>query len=114
MNKITDEINAARAERQKEVEENNEVRKKIQEKIEEYRKEEAKYKSAVELHQSKMAVVEKEYKKKLEDKVYSLLKELNAQKEEYERRELNAKELQEQIRGYMDKFDKLKETIHEN
>lgn len=50
MNKITEDINAARAERQKEIEENNQVRRKIQEKIEEYRKEEAQYKIAVEAH----------------------------------------------------------------
>ena len=63
MNKITDDINAARAERQTEIEENSAIRTKIQQKIEEYRKEEANYKAAVEKHASKMSVVEKEYKK---------------------------------------------------
>ena len=34
------------------------------------------------------------------------MKDLNFQKEEYEKYEKNAAELQGQIRGYMDKFDK--------
>ena len=42
------------------------------------------------------------------------MKDLNFQKEEYEKYEKNAAELQGQIRGYMDKFDKLKDIIHEN
>lgn len=62
---------------------------KIQQKIEEYRKEEANYKEAVDKHASKMHVVEQEYKKKLQEKVYSAMKDLNFQKEEYEKAEKN-------------------------
>lgn len=114
MSKITDDINAARAERQQEIEANNEIRKKIQDKIEQYRTEEAKYKSSVEDHAKQMAAAEKQYKEQLEKRVYSLLGDLNQEKAAYDKAEKLTEELNSQIREYMDKFTSLKDTIVQN
>lgn len=58
---ITDEINAERAKRQLEYDENQNIRKLIGDKINEYKAAEAIYKKTVESQQSKMADYEKTF-----------------------------------------------------
>ena len=65
-------------------------------------------------HQDKMTGIEATFKGKLESKVGSIIKEAEAEKLVYDKHCSNCKDLSDQIKNYMEKFEVLKDKIKES
>lgn len=111
MNEVADEINQKREEKQAVQDENNTIRQQISKRIDEYRNIEKTYQDAVVKQQLKIKQVEQSFQKNMEAKLKKLLKQAQDEKEVHDRHNANCEDLQSQIKGYMEKFENLKEVI---
>ena len=66
------------------------------------------------VHQQKMAGIETKYKAQLEAKVGNVVKKAEAEKTVYDKHCNNCKELSDQIKNYMEKFEVLKDQIRDS
>jgi Myosin-like coiled-coil protein len=114
MNQVAEEINKKRTVRQEVTDENNQIRAKISARIDEYKKVEKVYQERVKQQSQKIKDTEVNMQAKLEMQLKSLLNEVVQEKKQYEKHEAISDDLKVQIKGYVEKFENLKNTISDS
>jgi len=79
-----------------------------------YKEHEAKYQSQTKLYQEKMGRIEGKFKGELSTRVGTVIKKAEEEKSKYDKASKNVMELSDQIKGFMEKFDELKEQISQS
>ena len=114
MREVQDDLDAQKAKRQGEIDENTDLRKQIQAAIDAYKKKEEDYRAKMDVHGKTMQEIEKKLKTTIEGTVSKTIKEAEAEKTRFLKVCDNVKELSVKINGFMTKFDQIKDEMGEN
>jgi chromosome segregation ATPase len=114
MKEVQVELDAQKAKRQAEINENSELRTQIQKAIDEYRVKESSYREKMDAHQKVILDIEKKLKATIEGTVTKTIKEADAEKTKFMSVCDRVKTLSDKINDYMKKFDQIKEEMSDN
>jgi chromosome segregation ATPase len=114
MKEVQVELDAQKAKRQAEINENSELRTQIQKAIDEYRVKESSYREKMDAHQKVILDIEKKLKATIEGTVTKTIKEADAEKTKFMSVCDRVKGLSDKINDYMKKFDLIKEEMSDN